>query len=269
MKKVIFVDIDGTLRNEKRELTKETIKEVKRAQKNGYEIILCSGRSREYCANVSRQCGASKYVINSNGAEGYNYLENKVIFQDNFSEEDKKILWDFGKENNLGMAFNCENERLVTDDYSYYNSADIKLNSLDDVINKNVVQIVLSGNGFDYMLNMKTKIEKLETVQIGNYSKSLILKKEVTGESYIYDMVKKGVNKGNGIEKFCNELGIDLSECIAIGDNENDLSMFKKVGISVAMGNATDRIKSKANYIAKRNDENGVAEFLKMLLEDE
>ncbi len=118
------------------------------------------------------------------------------------------------------------------------------------------------------MLNLKEKIEQFENLEIGNYSKALILKKETPGQSYFYDIVKRGTSKGTGIEKFCDKMNIDLVDCIAIGDNKNDLSMFEKVGMSVAMGNATDYIKSKANFITETNDENGVANFLNMMIKE-
>ena len=57
-------------------------------------------------------------------------------------------------------------------------------------------------------------------------------------------------------------------ENIAIGDDNNDLSMFEQVGYKVAMGNAINIIKGKADEITLYNDEDGVAIFLEKLLEE-
>lgn len=150
MKKTVFIDIDGTLRNSERKVTKETIKAVDLAQKNGYQIILCSGRSREHCINVSKEINASSYIINSNGAEGYNYLNKKVVFQDLYTNEDKDFLWNFAKENNLGIAFNCDNVRYVTQNYPYKSpkDQDITFDKIEDMYNQNIVQAVLGRSRF-------------------------------------------------------------------------------------------------------------------------
>ena len=70
----------------------------------------------------------------------------------------------------------------------------------------------------------------------------------------------KGVHKANGLAKLIGHLGIDQSEVMACGDEGNDLSMIEWAGLGVAMANATDEIKSAANLVLpKNNDEDGIA----------
>jgi hydroxymethylpyrimidine pyrophosphatase-like HAD family hydrolase len=59
--------------------------------------------------------------------------------------------------------------------------------------------------------------------------------------------------------------GITAEETICIGDNENDLSMIEYAGMGVAMGNATDVLKSVANYVTDTNDNDGVAKAIEKL----
>ena len=70
---------------------------------------------------------------------------------------------------------------------------------------------------------------------------------------------KVGANKGRGLKKLAEYLGLDMSEVMAIGDNYNDVEMLKATENSVVMANATDEIKSYGNYVTLTNDENGVA----------
>ena len=58
-------------------------------------------------------------------------------------------------------------------------------------------------------------------------------------------------------------MGIAQDEIMAIGDNENDLSMIEYAGLGVAMGNAIPLVKEAANVITTTNDEHGVAEAIK------
>lgn len=62
------------------------------------------------------------------------------------------------------------------------------------------------------------------------------------------------------------EIGNKKEETIAIGDDNNDLSMFEQVGYKVAVDNAIDTVKEKADEITLSNDEDGVAVFLEKLL---
>ena len=61
-------------------------------------------------------------------------------------------------------------------------------------------------------------------------------------------------------------LAIPKEQIIAIGDNENDVEMFKEAGISVAMENAKDPVKQQADFVAADNDHDGAAEFLEKFL---
>ena len=65
--------------------------------------------------------------------------------------------------------------------------------------------------------------------------------------------------KGESVKELAEHLNIKQEEVMAIGDNENDLSMIEYAGLGVAMGNAVDSVKSIANKITKTNDEDGVA----------
>jgi len=73
------------------------------------------------------------------------------------------------------------------------------------------------------------------------------------------EVMDKGVSKGSAVKLLCERLGINSDEVMAIGDNENDLSMIKFAGVGVAMGNAEDMVKEQADFITSSNDEDGVA----------
>lgn len=80
MYKAIFIDIDGTLRNSKKEISKRTINSIKNITDRGIFVILCSGRPRKYTEDISKECYASKYIITSSGGNIYDYEENKILY---------------------------------------------------------------------------------------------------------------------------------------------------------------------------------------------
>ena len=78
----------------------------------------------------------------------------------------------------------------------------------------------------------------------------------------ILDILSIAVDKGKSLERLAKYLDIDMSNVMAIGDNDNDIEMLQAAGISVAMGNANDNIKSIADYVVSSNDNNGVFEAI-------
>ena len=67
-----------------------------------------------------------------------------------------------------------------------------------------------------------------------------------------------GADKGSGLQTLCEKLGVPMEQVMAIGDNENDETMLKAAGLSVAMENATDHIKSICNTVTLDCNHSGV-----------
>ena len=80
---------------------------------------------------------------------------------------------------------------------------------------------------------------------------------------YYFEVLNKEASKGAAVANLAQHLGIDQDEIMAIGDNENDLSMIEYAGFGVAMGNAVPLVKEAANVVTKTNEEHGVAEAIK------
>ena len=74
--------------------------------------------------------------------------------------------------------------------------------------------------------------------------------------------MNKNCSKSSALKALCSYLGISQNEVIAFGDGDNDIDMLQFAGVGVAMGNASDYVKSKADYITLSNEENGVAHTL-------
>ena len=76
------------------------------------------------------------------------------------------------------------------------------------------------------------------------------------------DVIAAGGGKDKGVDAILDRFGITPEECMAFGDGENDLSMLRHVGIGVAMGSASDRVKAQADYVTGSVDEDGILSAL-------
>ena len=83
------------------------------------------------------------------------------------------------------------------------------------------------------------------------------------------EIFPKGMDKGKALRLICEKEGLRREETIAFGDQELDIPMLEEAGIAVAMGNAIDELKGKADFITKTNNEAGIAYALNYYLNRE
>jgi len=88
----------------------------------------------------------------------------------------------------------------------------------------------------------------------------------VRSQSYYLDVTPPGCNKGTFVEAMAKRQGISTDAVATIGDMENDLAMFKRSGLSIAMGNATDDVKKQATHVTTSNEDEGFAGAIEMIL---
>ncbi|MEB0076158.1 HAD family hydrolase [Pseudomonas sp. CCI3.2] len=78
-------------------------------------------------------------------------------------------------------------------------------------------------------------------------------------QSYYLDVNAVEANKGNALVTLAEFLGVPLSQTAAIGDGSNDVAMFHVAGLSIAMGQGDESVRSQADYVTGSNLEDGVA----------
>src|SRR3954469_15430531 len=88
----------------------------------------------------------------------------------------------------------------------------------------------------------------------------------VRSQSYYLDITPPGHNKGTFVTAMAQRLGIPLDQVATIGDMHNDVAMFEVSGLSIAMGNASDEVKSKAKRVTTSNQDEGFANAMEMIL---
>ena len=88
---------------------------------------------------------------------------------------------------------------------------------------------------------------------------------ELSDSQYAYHINSSGIDKGSGFTKIMNKLSISYDDVIAIGDSATDIPLFKVAKTSVALGNASEQVKSMATVVVSANAGNGVLEALDKL----
>lgn len=312
--RLIATDLDGTLLNSDHKISLENIEAIKKAQKNGVEVTIATGRSY---ADVKRLCDEASihtHIICSNGAVAYHkngsVLSSLSIPKETLTEalkwlEYNKLYFDVSTDKGLFIQKKTR-DHLWTDLLkASQNMNDLlslikrlpnsekllsgmnleteegKLKFLKS-IHEHTVNLIYSQagivevDGLDAIL--KTDLKYLNVAAL-SFNKTLLERgmnhfrhnpklSTVVSLAFNFELQFKEVSKGNSLEILSKNLEINMKDVVAIGDNYNDLSMFKKVGLSVAMGNAEDIIKASCSIVTKTNDDFGVAHIIDKLLNE-
>ena len=246
--RIVFVDLDGTLRDSNGLISDKSKEIINKLKEIDVYVVFTTGRCIPYTVNLAKEVSPSEYLITSNGSEIYNYINDELIYKKVLSKEDIFYLNELIEKYNLRFVANTLRVR-----YSNREGKDrILVNNILD-INDEITQVVLSSQDYLLMKQVKEEINGKDTIKISNDSISTSDNKNL-----FYDITKNDVSKGNAIKKLCEYLNINLDDTMAIGNSINDIEMFDVCKYNVAVENADDDLKSKANIITKSNDEDGV-----------
>ncbi len=254
--KIVFVDLDGTLTYEPKKIDIRNKTIFEKLKNIGIPVVVNTGRPIRYTASICKQFSTSNYIIASNGAEVYNYLTKKYIYKSSISKENLDILNQLIEKYSLFfLAHGTERE------YSNIKEKGrIYKNKLSDIFEEDIPQVVIKSYSLNNMKLFRRDLQQLTDLKIVNKTKNV-----KDGTLLYYDVVNNEVTKGNAVVKLCESLNIPVEKAMAIGDGDNDIEMFEKVGYKVAVANASDKLKEKANYVTLSNKENGVALILNEL----
>ena len=267
MIKLIAIDMDGTLLNEKKHIDKAQKEAIHEAVEAGIKIVLCTGRPLYGILPFYEELGLSEldsegYVILNNGCSIHKTKDWELIDQVNFTFDDIDYLHKFSEGYDINFTlvndyyyFNIgrkPTDELITD--AGFVFSDITNISLKEAKNgkHKIIKIMFLGNP-----NIMADFQKEnENILKDKYS-------SVLSQPYVYEILPKGNNKGTGLKKLAKKLGIKQEEIMAIGDGNNDIEMFEYANYSVAMENGTELAKKAAKYQTDSNENDGVAKAIR------
>lgn len=269
MKKLIGVDLDGTLLNSKSEISNYSKEIMDRALEQGHKVAIITGRDYYSSIHIAKELFSGTnggLLASSNGAHVYDLKSKKTIINHLIKKEVVKDIIGFSR--NLGLTyFIYKNNKVLVDKKETYdidyihtkNKIDIVVvENLEDHINEGLNKVVISGKPD----KIRENIGKIK----GRFSNKI---NPVCSMPQFIDCMPIGINKGVCINELGKYYNIDRKDIVSFGDGINDFEMLIASGISVSMGNGVDGLKKISDYICLSNDDDGVAKFIeKYLLND-
>lgn len=263
MYKLLAIDMDGTLLNSNREVSKENKDAIKNAIEKGVKVVITSGRSLKGLEKFLEEMnlrGENEYLIANNGGTIYKTDDFECINYKGLSNEDLIESYKLSLNTGLQMMAYTHNDCVAPEENEFtrfekeFVGTEVKIIDCD-LVKDDITKILFAQK--------EENLEKIiKEMPKEYYDKYHVVKTMPT----VLEVMNKECNKGYGVKKLADHLGINRDEIICIGDQANDVEMIEYAGLGVAMGNAIEEVKSIANYVTDSNDNNGVAKVIEKFI---
>ena len=265
--KLLVLDVDGTLLNDEREISKRTLAALLKVQQMGVRIVLASGRPTYGLMPLAKTLELGNYggfVLSYNGCQIIKAQNGEILFERRINPEMLPYLEKKARKNGFAI-FTYHDDTLITDspDNEYIKNEAL-LNNLK-IIREDEFSTAIDFAPCKCML-----VSDKEKALIGleqHWEKRLAGTFDAfRSEPYFLEVVPCGVNKANTLGALLEHLGVTREEVIAVGDGVCDVTMLQLAGMGVAMGHSQDSVKVCADYVTASNEEDGVALAVEKLI---
>ena len=265
--KLLVLDVDGTLLNDAKEISKRTLASLLKVQQMGIRVALASGRPTYGLMPLAKTLELGNYggfIISYNGGQIINAQNGEILFERRINPEMLPYLEKKARKNNFAI-FTYHDDTILTDSSdNEHVHAEANLNNLK------IIQEEEFSTAIDFapckcilVSNDEEALKDLEE----HWKKRLDGTLDVfCSEPYFLEVVPCGIDKANTLGVLLSYLNIAREEVIAIGDGVCDVNMLQVAGLGIAMGHAQDSVKVCADYVTASNEEDGVAQSVEKLI---
>ncbi|GCF94981.1 hypothetical protein NRIC_28720 [Enterococcus florum] len=273
MKKLIFLDVDGTLCNDAGVIPESAKNAIEAASRKGHQFFLCTGRSK---AEITEEVLSLpiRGIIGAGG--GYCEVDGKVILHKVFDPEELKQLIAFLEENRIDYYLES-NQGLFASKNLKKCLHELTLKGLEADSLEGQVRLGRIQWFLDLLIEDPSRIDYSDVNKVSFINQTIPYDRIHQRYHGAFQMMRstvpafgpnsgeigmKGIHKKSAIQFLLDYLEWDQADTIAFGDGPNDLEMFEAVQIGIAMGNACEALKAAAKEVTLKHDEGGIAASL-------
>ncbi len=260
--KMIVLDLDGTLTNEKKEITPKTKNALMQAQAMGVKVVLASGRPTYGITALADELELSKYggyILAFNGGKITDCRTGEVLFEQILDEQLVPVLYHAAKDAGMEILTYQGEGIAATKKENKYVLHEAFINKMPVVEYTNFLGQLVYPINKCLIVGDPSPLHELELRLVAQLDTQMSLYRSA---GFFLECVPLGIDKAHSIERLLQLVGITREEIIACGDGYNDQSMISYAGLGVAMANAPKDIQDTADYITYSNEEDGVAHVI-------
>jgi Cof subfamily protein (haloacid dehalogenase superfamily) len=261
--RLLLADVDGTLVTQEKVLTDQTVAVAQEMRDAGITLAITSGRPPRGMSMLFEPLKLTGAIAGFNGGvfvhPDLSVIESRVL-EFKTAKETLQLILDQG----LDAWVYTEKEWLIRDGkaphvareaWTVKFDAKVVASFTDDHM-ADAVKIV----GVSDDLDRVASCEKLAQKKLGSNASA------ARSQPYYLDVTHPQANKGEVVVTLSKLLGIAPEQMATVGDMPNDVLMFRKSGFSIAMGNASDEVKSQASAVTDSNQDEGFAKAVRKFI---
>lgn len=263
-KKILFTDLDGTLLNSEKNISPEDLKAIEQLTASGHKFVISTGRPIQSAVKIAQKYGWSGegyYISSYNGGLIYDCSNNEAIIKRPVPLPYVRYI--------LDEAYKAGLHAHTYDDVNVVSEHATK--ELEEYTRTIMVPGIVVKSATEYL-----KEEPIKVIVISHESHSVLDKfrdhmapwcegklATVFSSPILLEFENPLATKGFSVEFMCRHFNIPIEDSIAVGDEENDISMIKAAGLGIAMINGTENTKAAADHITENdNDHSGISEII-------
>jgi len=265
--KIVALDLDGTLLNSQHIIRSDTVDALEQVRERGLKIVIVTGRHHVAAHAYHDQLKLDTPIICCNGAYVFNYDKSEAIAATPLEPEKALRLLE------ISRTYKVHNFVYLKDAMTFETEDEHVRNLLawSHTLPERVRPVIRHLRNFEEEIEQGPTIWKIVVSHPDPSVLSACIShmKEAVCASYewswhnLVDIVRAGNSKGARLAEWTRSQGVDLAQVVAIGDNDNDISMLSQAGLGIAMGNATAGAKAAAGFVTGGNDGDGIASALR------
>ncbi|NBK93396.1 HAD family phosphatase [bacterium 1XD21-13] len=268
-KKILFLDLDGTLLTDAKEITPENLTAIQKATSMGHAVVVTTGRPLASTARQVEKLALTEpgcYAITSNGALIYNANTKEIIFYKGVHRDCIREAFDEAYKFHLhAQTYNrvgalCEHD---TKEMKYYSDANLLPYEVVEDVTKALDEDPIKMLFIDLQdrSHLNAFRQHMEPWAQRNH-----LDMFFSCDQYL-EFLPEGINKGSGVRFICDYLNISYKNTLAAGDAENDITMLQAVKTPCVMKNARPEMYPYGAYITERdNNHSAIAEIIEKFM---
>jgi Cof subfamily protein (haloacid dehalogenase superfamily) len=257
---MVMLDIDGTLVDERQQVSARVKTAIRRVQARGIPVGLCTGRLARTCYRLVEELHLDHYSIYYSGTLLKNLLTGQVLQKHPFSPQIARQLIRLAREQHLFLELHTEEAYYyeLPDSYSEFQHAllgiaPVATDLLEIITHTEVLklQFVTAGpEEFAHLLRFQRE-----------HGQVALSSGRAPGHPHMLftNVIPAGISKGSGLREVAGSARIPLEQVLVIGDSTGDIDAMRVAGLGVAMGNAEEEVKQAADYVTASVAEDGVA----------
>ena len=256
--KMLVLDVDGTLLNDEKEISKRTLNTLLKVQQMGVRIMLASGRPTYGLLPLAKKLELGTYngyILSYNGGQVINASNGEVVFERRINPEHITYLEKKAEKNGFSILTYNGDTVVTNNPNDPHVQAEAALNGMK------VEHQEFFSAAIDYPPCKCMLVSEEALVGLENHWKRRLngVLDVFRSEPYFLEVVGSRVDKANTLGVIMEMEGIKTDEIVVFGDGVADVTMLQLADLGIAMGNAPDSVKRCADYVTLSNNEDGVA----------